>query len=86
MNMQELSDAKTVKQELNRKHGLPPRFRQRLFHCGSPVHDSARLDSIPFGLVLKLQLVLLPYSATSETQAEELATAAANGLVSEASV
>ena len=49
------------------------------FHCGSLVDDSARLDSI-----LELQLVLLPYSATSQTQAEELATFFDTGSVFEA--
>ncbi|CAE7256857.1 unnamed protein product, partial [Symbiodinium sp. KB8] len=43
------------------------------------VDDSARLDSI-----LELQLVLLPYSATSQTQAEELATFFDTGSVFEA--
>ena len=78
IGVEELSDAKALKQELSRKHGLPPRFRQRLFHRGSPVDDSAPLDSI-----LELQLVVLPYSL-APMEAEELATASVNGTVSEA--
>ncbi|CAE7943916.1 mask [Symbiodinium sp. KB8] len=77
IGVEELSDAKALKQELSRKHGLPPRFRQRLFHRGSPVDDSAPLDSI-----LELQLVVLPYSL-APMEAEELATASVNGTVSE---
>ena len=78
MSVEGLSDAKTLKQELSCKHGVPPRFRQRLFHRGNPVDDSAALDS-----PMELQLVLLPYSATSQTEAEELATSFHNS-VSEA--
>ena len=76
-----LSDAKALKQELNRKQGLPLRFRQRLFHRGTAVDDATALDT-----PMELQLVLLPYSATSQMQAEELATASADGSVSEARV
>ena len=41
----ELSDVRTLKQQLNWLHGLPSRFRQRLFLCGTPLDDSANLDS-----------------------------------------
>ena len=78
IGVEELSDAKALKRALSRKHGLPPRFRQRLFHRGSPVDDSAPLDSI-----LELQLVVLSYSL-APMEAEELATAFVNGSVSEA--
>ena len=39
-----LSDAKALKQRLHRQHGLPPRFRQRLFHNGSALEDDSKLD------------------------------------------
>ena len=74
MPVEELNDVKELKQQLNRLHGLPTRFRQRLFVCGSPLDDSAPLDS-----PMDLELVLLSYSATSETQAEELTTASTEG-------
>ena len=77
-SLEELSDVKALKQELNRKHRQPTRFRQKLFLCGDPLNDSALLDS-----PMELQLVLLPYDLTSETQAE-LATASSNGSVSKA--
>ena len=80
MPVEELSDVKALKQQLNRAHGLPTRFRQRLFLCGSPLDDSAPLNS-----PMELELVLLSYSATSQTQAEaeELATASASGSMTE---
>ena len=80
MPVEELSDVKALKQQLNHAHGLPTRFRQRLFLCGSPLDDSAPLNS-----PMELELVLLSYSATSQTQAEaeELATASASGSMTE---
>ena len=41
-----LSDVKSLKQQLHRLHRLPARFRQRLFHGGSALHDAAKLDSL----------------------------------------
>ena len=71
----ELTDVRELKLRLRPQlHGCPPRFRQRLFHCGNPMDDSVKLDS-----EMDLELVLLTYSASSETQAEELVTAAGSG-------
>ncbi|OLP87712.1 Ankyrin repeat domain-containing protein 50 [Symbiodinium microadriaticum] len=78
MPVEELRDVKELKQQLNRLHGLPTRFRQRLFVCGTLLDDSAPLD-----LLMELELVLLSYSATSQTQTEELVTASTNGSVTE---
>ena len=77
--LEELSDVKALKQQLHRMHGLPSRFRQRLFCAGDAVDDSIILDS-----PMELELVLLAYFATSEGQASELVTLAANGSTSEA--
>ena len=54
----ELSDVMALKQQLHRLHGLPTRFRQRLFHGSNLLEDAAKLDS-----PLDLDLVLLPYVA-----------------------
>ena len=71
----ELTDVRELKLRLRPQlHGCPPRFRQRLFHCGNPMDDSVKLDS-----EMDLELVLLTYSASSQTQAEELVTAAGSG-------
>ena len=78
MPLQDLSDVRAVKEQLHPLHGMPTRFRQRLFHCGNPVDDATPLDA-----AMELGLVLLSYHACSETKAEELATASANGSVSE---
>ena len=77
--LEELSDVKELKSRLSRIPGLPSRFRQRLSRCGSLLDDSAILDS-----PLDLELVLLPHSAASQTQADELVDASANGFASEA--
>ena len=70
----EFYDVKALKQQLNRLHGMPVRFRQRLFHGADLLPDSAQLDS-----PMTLELVLLPYSDVSQTQADELVRAAETG-------
>eukprot|EP00439_Symbiodinium_sp_Y106_P004228 s195_g1.t1 len=74
----ELSDVMALKQQLHRLHGLPTRFRQRLFHGSNLLEDAAKLDS-----PLDLDLVLLPYVAAPQSGVDELATAAKNGLAAE---
>ena len=79
MPVEQLSHARALKQQLNRLHGLPTRFRQRLLLEGNPLDDSAQLVS-----PMELELVLLPYStASSWMHAEELATASTNGSATE---
>ena len=82
MPVDSLSDVKALKQDLNRLHGLPPRFRQKLFFRGTPLDDSARLDSPDSPT--ELDVVLLSYSLSSQDQAHELLTVFANGSMSEA--
>eukprot|EP00439_Symbiodinium_sp_Y106_P052503 s777_g7.t1 len=72
----ELTDVKELKRHLHQLHSYPPRFRQRLLLGGNPMDDSAKLDS-----PMDLDLVLLAYSAGSQTQADELVTAANDGHV-----
>ncbi|CAE7448019.1 ANKRD50 [Symbiodinium sp. KB8] len=78
MPLEELSDVKALKQQLHRLHCLPARFSQRLSLCGNLLDDTAKLDS-----PMELELVLLPYAATSETQVDEFTTASAAGSVSQ---
>ena len=79
MPVEQLSNARALKQELSRLHGLPTRFRQRLLLDGNPLDDSAQLVS-----PAELELVLLSYSMASRMQAEELAAASTNGSATEA--
>ena len=53
---EELSDVKALKQDLNRLHGFPLRFRQKLFRGSSlnTLDDTAKLDC-----ETELDLVLL---------------------------
>ena len=78
--LEDVNDVRSLKQRLHRHHGLPPRFRQRLFHCGRPLDDMDKLGS-----PMDVELVLLTPAIASHTYAEpELVAAARNGLASEA--
>ena len=80
--VEELSDVRSLKRQLSQLKGLPPRFRQRLFGCGSrgsPLDDDMKLDS-----PTDLELVLLTYSVASPAEADELVTAARDGSITEA--
>ena len=57
MPVEQLSSVRALKQELNRSHGVPPRFQQRLLLDGNRLDDCAQLAS-----PMELELVLLPYS------------------------
>ena len=74
----QLSNARALKQQLNRMHDLPTRFRQRLFLDGNPLDDSAQLAS-----PIELQLVLLSYFTGSQMHARDLATASESGSATE---
>ena len=74
----EVISVRALKQQLNGLHGMPNRFRQRLFSCGSPLDDSEMLSS-----PLDLELVLLTHADATQTQADELVTAVANGSTTE---
>ena len=54
--LEDVNDARSLKQRLHRLHGLPPRFRQRLFHCGRPLDDMDRLE---LDSPMDVELVLL---------------------------
>ena len=81
MPVVEPRDVKALKHQLNQLHGLPARFRQRLFHCGNPLDDSVNLDS-----PVELELVLLTFSASTPMQVDELVAASENGSVSQVRV
>ena len=74
----EVHDVKGLKQRLTQLHGLPPRFRQRVFCHRENLEEAVRLDS-----PMDLDLVLLTLSDVSERQVEELAAAATQGSISE---
>ena len=69
MPLGELSNVRSLKQQLTHLHGLPPRFRQRLLRGGENLDDTAELDS-----PMNLDLVLLPFAEVSETQVNDLLT------------
>ena len=72
--VEEVQDVKGLKQHLNRLHGLPPRFRQRILFRGETLKDTVRLDS-----AMNLDLVLLTFADVSQQQVEDLADAAEQG-------
>ncbi|OLQ06164.1 Ankyrin repeat domain-containing protein 50 [Symbiodinium microadriaticum] len=70
-----------LKRRLNVVHGLPSRFMQKLYRRGEPgksLDETAQVDS-----PMDLELVLVPYLTASETQADELLSAAEYGSASE---
>ncbi|CAE7945673.1 ANKRD50, partial [Symbiodinium sp. KB8] len=76
--VEEIQDVKGLKQRLSDLHGLPPRFRQRVFFHGEPLKDDMTLDS-----PMNLDLVLLTFADVSQRQVDELAAAALQGSLSE---
>ena len=81
MPVGEVSCVREAKRRLHQLHGVPPRFRQRLILHGTNLDDAYELDS-----PLELDLILQPFSDTSETQVKELVAAARDGLVEKAGV
>ena len=72
-----IRDVRALKQHLNQRHGLPPRFRQRLLFQGQCLEDTAILHS---GMDLELAvLAFLPTPSPDEVQ--ELLAAAGSGHV-----
>ena len=67
-------NTRTLKQQLQKLPGIPPRFRQRLLHQGSSLEDGAFLDS-----AIDLQLLLLTFIGPCQKQADELTLAAETG-------
>ena len=81
IEVEEVSDVRSLKQRLSQLHGLPPRFRQRLLLNGRQLEDAAELDS-----PTDLQLVLLPFAEVSQREVDEFRDAARRGSVSEAEI
>ena len=67
-----------LKQLLNQRHGLPPRFRQRVLAHGKYLEDSATLDS-----PMDLCLVLLSFTDVLQSQVDDLVAAAQQGSMTE---
>ena len=59
MAVDRLSNVRALKEQLNRFHDLPTRFRQRLLLDGNPVDDSAQLVS-PMSCKLVLPSYCMP--------------------------
>jgi len=78
MAVEDALDVKALKQRLNKSHGLPPRFRQRLLQEGQTLDDAFQLDS-----PMDLQVVLTTFAKPSHCQVEQLIIAARDGFVSE---
>ena len=76
--VEEASNVRALKLHLHKLHSFPPRFQQRILHCGTCLDDASDLLSN-----MDLQLVLLRCSSPSDLQAEELRVAAAEGLTEE---
>ena len=76
MPVKEVSCIREVKQRLHQRHGLPPRFRQRLVLEGANLDDAANIDS-----PRELELVVLPLSSPSLIDTNELVAAAVDGSV-----
>ena len=74
--VEELSDVRTLKQHLQKMHGLAPRFRQRLLFRGTDLPDDAKLES-----PMDVELVLLSFSDASREQVEKLTDAAKFGCI-----
>ena len=70
-----LPDVGSLKQHLNRGHGLPPHFRQRLLLHGQCLEDTATLHS-----AMELELVILAFIPNrSPDEIQEFTTAADAG-------
>ncbi|CAE7204087.1 ANKRD50 [Symbiodinium sp. CCMP2592] len=79
---EKVDDVRALKLLLHSEHGLPPRFRQRLVYLNS-VSDGVLDDFVKLDSPMDLQLVLIPYVQSSQTDADKLAAAAADGSLSE---
>ena len=78
MAVEELDAVRDLKDRLNQRHGMPPRFRQRLLFHGKSLDDTTQLDS-----PMDLDLVLLTFADVTQSQVDDLTTAAAEGSMDE---
>ena len=68
-------NVRALKQHLNERHGLPPRFRQRLLLQGKCLEDTATLQ-----LGMELELVVLAFIPNpSPDEVQEFTAAAGSG-------
>ena len=78
MDLDELHAVRDLKDRLNQRHGMPPRFRQRLLFHGKSLDDTTQLDS-----PMDLDLVLLTFADVTQSQVDELTAAATEGSINE---
>ncbi len=76
--MEELSDVRALKRQLQRLCGVPS-FQQRLLHGGVILDEDTRLDS-----PIDVELVLVPFCSASLEEVIQLNKAAARGWASQA--
>ncbi|CAE7747451.1 CFBP1 [Symbiodinium sp. KB8] len=76
--VEELHDVRALKQCLNQLHGLPPRFRQRVFLRGELLEDTTKLDS-----PMDLDLVVLAFADVSQSDVDDLILHAEEGIMAE---
>ena len=77
--VEEIHDVRALKQRLAQRHGLPPRFRQRVLFQGEILEDTVTLDS-----PMNLDLVVLPFAEVSQGHIDDLVAAAFHCSVSQA--
>ena len=76
--VEELDAVRDLKDRLNQRHGMPPRFRQRILFHGKSLDDTTQLDS-----AMDLDLVLLTFADVTQSQVDDLTAAAAEGSMDE---
>lgn len=70
---EEVTNVRALKLVLNKQHGFPPRFRQRLFLHGDPLEDAFELAT---STDIVLEFVVLDFVSVSLQQVEKLIGAA----------
>ena len=69
----EVTTVRALKLVLNKQHGFPPRFRQRLFLRGDLLEDAFELAT---SMDMVLEFLVLDFANVSSQQVEELIRAA----------
>ncbi|CAE7033649.1 KIDINS220 [Symbiodinium sp. CCMP2592] len=77
---EEVANVRALKLVLNKEHGFPPRFRQRLFLRGDLLEDDFELAT---STDMVLELLVLDFANVSSQQVEELIRAATFAELSE---
>ena len=73
MPAEEVTNVRALKLVLNKQHGFPPRFRQRLFLRGDPLEDAFELAT---STDMVLEFVVLDFVSVSLQQVEKFIRAA----------